>query len=83
MLNQRLLKDFFRLDDLKTSKIEIHYLPPYSPNLNPIERLWKIMRKRKTYNKCYEDFAEFAAFIRLFFFEEIPKLRIILKKKNS
>jgi hypothetical protein len=21
----------------------IHYLPPYSPNLNPIERLWKIM----------------------------------------
>ena len=25
---------------LPTSKIEIHYLPPYSPNLNPIERLW-------------------------------------------
>lgn len=26
---------------LQTSKIEIHYLPPYSPNLNPIERLWE------------------------------------------
>lgn len=24
---------------LRTSKIKIHYLPPYSPNLNPIERL--------------------------------------------
>lgn len=23
--------------------IELHYLPPYSPNLNPIERLWKVM----------------------------------------
>jgi transposase len=26
---------------LKTSKIQLHFLPPYSPNLNPIERLWK------------------------------------------
>lgn len=24
---------------LKTSKIQLHFLPPYSPNLNPIERL--------------------------------------------
>ncbi|KIA76087.1 hypothetical protein DB43_AV00010 [Parachlamydia acanthamoebae] len=33
---------------LKTSKIKIHYLPPYSPNLNPIERLWKVLRQKKT-----------------------------------
>ncbi|KIA76341.1 hypothetical protein DB43_AK00010 [Parachlamydia acanthamoebae] len=32
---------------LKTSKIKIHYLPPYSPNLNPIERLWKVLRQKK------------------------------------
>jgi transposase len=25
--------------------ITLHYLPPYSPNLNPIERLWKVMNK--------------------------------------
>lgn len=31
--------------------IELHYLPPYSPNLNPIERLWKIMHEHVTYNK--------------------------------
>ncbi|MBI3259704.1 MAG: IS630 family transposase, partial [Ignavibacteriae bacterium] len=35
---------------LKKSKITIYYLPPYSPNLNPIERLWKVLRERKTYN---------------------------------
>ena len=60
---------------LKTSRIEIHYLPAYSPNLNPIERLWKILRERKTYNKCYEKFADFKAEIRKFFFEDIPKIK--------
>jgi transposase len=25
--------------------IELHYLPPYSPNLNPIERLWNVMNE--------------------------------------
>jgi transposase len=29
----------------KALDIELHYLPPYSPNLNPIERLWKVMNK--------------------------------------
>ena len=79
--NGRANKNKALAEYLKTSKIEIHYLPPYSPNLNPIERLWKIMRERKTYNKCYEDFAEFAVSIRSFFFEEIPKLGITLKKR--
>jgi transposase len=31
---------------LKNSKIELHFLPPYSPHLNPIERLWKWMKER-------------------------------------
>jgi len=66
---------------LKTSKIEIHYLPPYSPNLNPIERLWKVMREKKTYNKCYENFKVFTTAIHDFFFEDIPKTTDLLKKR--
>ena len=66
---------------LKTSKIEIHYLPPYSPNLNAIERLWKIMREKTTYNRCYESFAEFGKAIRDFFYEGIPKMNEILNKR--
>ena len=31
---------------LRTSKIKLHFLPPYSPNLNPIERFWKWMKER-------------------------------------
>ena len=60
---------------LQTSRIKIHYLPPYSPNLNPIERLWKVLREKKTYNKCYEKFVDFKKEIRGFFFEEIPKIK--------
>lgn len=44
---------------LETSKIEAHYLPPYSPNLNPIERLWKWMKQRVLYNTYYECFDDF------------------------
>lgn len=44
---------------LKSSKIKMHFLPPYSPNLNPIERLWKFMNEQILYNKYYEKFADF------------------------
>lgn len=44
---------------LETSKIEAHYLPPYSPNLTPIERLWKWMKERVLYNTYSEHFDSF------------------------
>jgi transposase len=66
---------------LKTSKIKVHYLPPYSPNLNPIERLWKVLREKKTYNKCYEKFIDFKTAIRSFFYEDIPKIKDELTKR--
>lgn len=38
--------------------IEIIHLPPYSPNLNPIERLWKFFKKKALKNKYFEKFEE-------------------------
>lgn len=52
---------------LETSKIVLHFLPPYSPNLNPIERLWKWMKERVIYNVYYEGFDEFKMAIMGFF----------------
>jgi len=52
---------------LETSKIKLHFLPPYSPNLNPTERLWKWMKERILYNSYYEYFEEFKAAIFGFF----------------
>lgn len=66
---------------LQTSNIEIHYLPSYSPNLNPIERLWKIMRQMNTYNRCYNNFEDFGRVIRKFFFEDIPKMIDVLETR--
>lgn len=43
----------------KLLDIEIVLLPSYSPNLNPIERLWKFFKKKVLYNKYYEKFADF------------------------
>jgi len=39
--------------------IELLYLPPYSPNLNLIERLWKFVKKKCLYSKYYSEFKDF------------------------
>ena len=38
--------------------ITLHYIPPYSPNLNLIERLWKHV-KNKLRSKYYDQFGDF------------------------
>lgn len=45
------------LSFVSETKIKLHYLPPYSPNLNPIERLWKLMHENVTYNREYVNFS--------------------------
>jgi transposase len=52
---------------LKTSRIKVHYLPPRSPNLNPIERLWKIMHEYVSYNRVYDKFKLFKESLFHFF----------------
>jgi len=53
---------------LESSRIRLEFLPPYSPNLNIIERLWKLMHKHTTYNCTYASFREFREAILTFFF---------------
>jgi transposase len=43
--------------------IDLLFLPPYSPNLNLIERLWKFVKKQCLYNRYYEAFCQFTAAI--------------------
>lgn len=42
----------------KNLQIYLEYIPPYSPNLNLIERLWKFV-KGKLRTKYYDDFSFF------------------------
>lgn len=53
---------------LKTNPRIVHrFLPPYSPNLNPIERLWKYMKKTTINSFFYETGKEFKNAILDFF----------------
>jgi transposase len=63
---------------VSTTKVKIHYLPPYSPNLNPIERLWKIMHENTTYNRYYAKLSEFTQEI-MSFFENIAKYSSVIQ----
>lgn len=49
-----------------TLEIELLYLPSYSPNLNLIERLWKLVKKQCLYSKYYAEFSEFKTAISSF-----------------
>ena len=52
--------------------IELHYLPPYSPNLNPIERLWKVMNEHARNNRYFATAKAFREAINGFFRDTMP-----------
>ncbi len=47
--------------------IKLIYLPPYSPNLNLMERIWKFFKKNVLYNKYYEEFEDMKNASKKFF----------------
>lgn len=38
--------------------LKLLFLPPYSPNLNPIERVWKLTRRLCTHNRYFASLDE-------------------------
>jgi transposase len=54
-------------------RIKLHFIPTYCPHLNPIERLWGVMHRNITHNKCYGTCAQFADATLGFLREEVPR----------
>ena len=54
-------------------RIKLHFIPTYSPHLNPIERLWGLMHKNVTHNKCYATYNDFCDAMLGFLRENVPK----------
>lgn len=52
--------------------IKLHFLPPYSPNLNPIERLWKVMNEKTRNNRFFKSAKDFKEAIHSFFDDILP-----------
>jgi len=47
----------------RSLRIELMYLPSYSPNLNLIERVWKFVKKECLAARCLPDYEAFTAAI--------------------
>jgi transposase len=54
-------------------RIKLHFIPAYSPHLNPIERLWGLMHRNVTHNRCHPTVRDFAAEIFTFLRDTVPK----------
>lgn len=68
-------------DAAAEKNIALYYLPPYSPNLNPIERLWKVMNEQVRNNAFFASAKAFRAAIVDFFENKIHTLAPNLKNR--
>jgi transposase len=64
-------------DYAKQHNIVLHFLPAYSPNLNPIERLWKVMNEQVRNNYFFKTAKEFRERLRGFF-TRLPDMKELL-----
>jgi transposase len=64
--------------------LEFKRLPSYSPQLNPIERFWKLLRRRATHNRLFDTLADLKASIRasLCYYQTMrDRVRTLLDRK--
>lgn len=52
-----------------TERFELDFLPPYSPDLNPIERVWKLTRRCSTHNVYFPSLESIATAVEAKFKE--------------
>jgi hypothetical protein len=62
--------------------IEIVYLPPYSPELNPIEKLWQYIKSYTIKNRIYETIKELEDAVSQFIRNLSPTLLIQTSSLN-
>jgi transposase len=54
-------------------RIRLHFIPPYCPHLNPIERLWGAMHKAITHNRCSATLRRFQTEVLTFLRRTVPR----------
>ena len=47
--------------DNHRSRLQLDFLPPYSPDLNPIERVWKLTRRPCTHDRYFPKLIDLTA----------------------
>jgi transposase len=54
-------------------RIRLRFIPPYCPHLNPIERLWGVMHKAITHNRCSINMRAFQREVLTFLRSTVPQ----------
>jgi DDE superfamily endonuclease len=60
-------------------RIRLHFVPAYCPHPwsasrpKPIERLWGLMHRHTTHNKCYSSFKDFSSAMLNFLRDDVPR----------
>lgn len=67
-------RSFLVAEHAEKLNIKLHFLPPYSPNLNPIERLWKVMNEQVRNNRFFKGAKDFKEAINGFFDDILPRI---------
>jgi transposase len=65
--------------------LELKRLPAYSPQLNPIERFWKVLRRRATHNRLFDRLADLRRSLRasLSYFQTMrDRVRTLLDRRS-
>jgi len=65
--------------------VRLKRLPSYSPQLNPIERFWKKLRRRATHNRLFDSLADLKRSLRasLSYFQTMrPKVKSLLEPRR-
>lgn len=65
----------------KKYRIKLHFLPTYSPNLNPIERVWKVMNEHVRNNVVFASKTAFKEALDTFFKATWDKIAHSLKSR--
>lgn len=50
------IREFLSITNKGGTKLELFNFPPYSPEFNPQEHVWKALRQKITHNRLEEDF---------------------------
>ena len=64
--------------------LELKRLPSYSPQLNVIERFWKVLRRRATHNRLFDTLADLKRSLRasLSYFQTVrQRLKTLIAKR--
>ena len=56
-----------------SEQVCVEYIPPYSPELNPIETCWKVTKNRVTKSQYFKDVDEMQEALENFWTEHIFK----------